>query len=54
MLRQSSYFIDIPSTVRLGLRGDNKTVIIAKGVLGSVALAVVSPIQFKLSGRRLS
>nr|ADV41809.1 ribosomal protein L6 [Bigelowiella natans] len=54
MLRQSSYFIDIPSTVRLGLRGDHRTVIIAKGALGSVALAVVSPIQFNLSGRRLS
>jgi len=54
MLRKNSYFIDIPSTVRLGLRGDNTTVLIAKGVLGCVALAVVSPIQFQLSGRRLS
>lgn len=54
MLRQSSYFIDIPSTVRLGIRGDHTTVLIAKGVLGCVALAVVGPIQFKLCGRRLS
>lgn len=54
MLRKNSYFIDIPSTIRIGIRGDTTTMIIIKGVLGCAALGIVSPVKFNLSGRRLS
>lgn len=46
MIRKSSYYVNIPGSIRVSVKGNNPSLLLIKGPLGKVALEISSPCKF--------